>query len=85
MAFSDFKNTRKSGKKPLFRSALNRESTTYAPPQAKNPSKIALLSNCPKFPCISTQTLRAFSALAASHAPSHPAAAKSVRSRPPKF
>jgi hypothetical protein len=85
MFSSDFKKGQKERKTRLCRTVLNRESATYALPQAEKLSKIALLSNCHKFPCISTQTHRAFSAVAASHAPSTPAAAKSVLPQPPGF
>jgi hypothetical protein len=60
--FSLISKRREKAKKTFLPLRFNRESTTYAPPQARNPSKIALLSNCHKFPCISMQTFRAFSA-----------------------
>ncbi len=73
----------KSAKIRVFRSALNRESTTYELRQVKMPLKFALLSNSAKIPWFSAHTLRAFSAIASNHAASSPIGEESVHPRRP--
>ena len=67
------KTLRGTRKVRLYRYALNWESTTYEPSQARTPLKCALLSNSAKIPCIPTPTLHPKITIAGNHAPPSPA------------